>query len=367
MSASYHEPSQFPELHSNLRSPFINSSLDQNYPTHRSGPISTLPPELLLRIFSRLRVDHSYETRITRTTLAFTQVCQAWRSLALSTSKLWSTIDLCTRSKQYTEVCFSRALSGGADITISATKPKAFESSAQAAGSSNLANARNRIRKLEAALYPSSMNKLFRFAIGDDLKKGVGDESADQTVVEAAPDSVELTFENMTHLDLAVRYPFPSTTDDFDLSFLRIPAIGILSLDGIRLDWTSIIYDVQNRQRYLPTNLKLSLFRVHIEPNDLLALIQLSSEVFLEDVVVPDLLNWQDSKVYPPDLEEITIISQSQDFVDALLSILSLPMATRVAKRVRNVSHVQFDFLGAQAGNWMGGFGGWNSLEALGA
>ncbi|KAL0065591.1 hypothetical protein AAF712_007369 [Marasmius tenuissimus] len=337
----------------------------RNYPAHGSGPISTLPPELLLRIFFRLRPDHSYESRITRTTLAFTQVCQTWRSLALSTAKLWSTIDLCTRSQQYTEVCFSRSLSGEADISIAATKPKAFESSAQAAGSSSLANARNRIRKLEAALYPSSMNKLFRFAIGDDVKKGVGAESAGQTV--EASDSVELTFENLTHLDLAVRYPFPSTTGNFDLSFLRIPAIQILSLDGVELGWASIIYDVQNRQRYLPTNLKLSLFRVHIEPNDLLALIQLSSEVFLEDVVVPDISDWQDSKVCPPDLEEITIISQSQVFVDAFLSILSLPMTTRVAKRVRNVSHVQFDFLGAQAGNWLGGFGGWHSMEALGA
>ena len=356
MYSSDYEPSQDQERQHNLSISSIQSYPGQNSPTFASSPISILPPELLLRIFLRLR-SISDETTFTQNSLAFTQVCQIWRSLALSTSKLWSNIDLCTRPKEYTALCFSRALSGGADISVLATQPSAFTGSVRDAGLSKLAIARNRVQKLKVALYANSMSKFF-----EDMLSAT---SADSEVEGegGTSDSSErmLTLENLTHLDLVVRL-FQPTSDDLDLSFLRIPSIQNLTLDGIRLDWGSIIHDVRSHQRHLT----LSLTRIHIAPTDLLGLIQSSSKVFLEDVIVPDYLDWEGLRVSPQNLKEITIFSHSKEFVDSLVAVLSLPTTTKVVKRVRNVTHARFNPLGVDAGGWMGGLGGWNAMERLG-
>jgi hypothetical protein len=63
--------------------------------THRNSllPVNTLPAELLLRVFEMVApmgVFHEeFEGQKTQNTLAFSQVCRAWRDLAVSTPALW--------------------------------------------------------------------------------------------------------------------------------------------------------------------------------------------------------------------------------------------------------------------------------------
>lgn len=62
--------------------------------SHAAGPISTLPPELIIEIFTFVLfspIEPTNTARRTRTTtLTLTQICSAWRTLVLSTPVLWS-------------------------------------------------------------------------------------------------------------------------------------------------------------------------------------------------------------------------------------------------------------------------------------
>ncbi|KAL0064612.1 hypothetical protein AAF712_008438 [Marasmius tenuissimus] len=310
-------------------------------------PISKLPPEILSHVFS-FCVTHPYSRTLAKNTLAFTQACRTWRTLALSTSKLWSTIDIC--HARHAELCLSR--SGGASLSVIAPiSVMAFERPG------SLVGARNRIRKIDVVMFPESMLRLFKQMImGLDSK-----ESHDEVVLGSSSSlgmgtnaTSTLVLENLTQLNLRL----PSIVERADLSFLRIPSIQKLSLDSVNLDWMSIADDIRNRNRGLKA---LSLSTLTISMHELIALIEQSEEVFLEDLHVPD---YEDGiyGVSPLSLRTMTIVSKNQAFVDALLSRLTLPSTTEVVLRYRDirVSGAQAQARAALAAAIKDGAGHWS-------
>ncbi|TFK60837.1 hypothetical protein BDN72DRAFT_850214, partial [Pluteus cervinus] len=60
------------------------------------APIMSLPPELLIDIFMKIRVGGRTftERHRSRTTLFLSSVCSAWKDIILGSSKMWSVIDI---------------------------------------------------------------------------------------------------------------------------------------------------------------------------------------------------------------------------------------------------------------------------------
>ncbi|KAJ8073160.1 hypothetical protein PM082_020029 [Marasmius tenuissimus] len=303
-----------------------------------SSSISMIPPELLQLIFD-FCFDRPLATATNTTTLAFTQVCRAWRSLSLSTPMLWSTINLC--DKPSAELCLSR--SGEADLSLVAPGSSlAYEGP--------LVAVRHRIHSIDAVINVHFMSRLFKGMLVDPRLRapasaGIG---ADSTV----------TLERLTDLNLRAQ----AASTCLDLSFVHIPSIRNLSLDFVKLDWALLVHGKQKRGFR-----SLSLTRVDVSMNELLVMIEQSDEVFLENVTTPNLSGVSRlNKISPPTLRKISIISHEKQFIDALISILVLPNTTKVVTRCLD-NPLMFLFAGAHGGNTLGGLGRWNMLEVLGA
>ncbi|KAK1233289.1 hypothetical protein PQX77_003554 [Marasmius sp. AFHP31] len=315
-NGTHHERLLYEESELLHRLSSIRSQLNQ------LTPISKLPPELLSHVFS-FCLTHPYSRTLAKNTLAFTQTCRTWRTLALSTSKLWSTIDIC--HARYAELCLSRSR----EATLSVVAPisvMAFERLG------SLVEARNRIRKIDVVLFPESMSRLFR-----EMIMGLNSKEGHDEVVLGSSSSLgmgmnatrTLVLENLTELNLRL----PSIAERVDLSFLRIPSIQKLSLDGVKLDWMSIVDNTRNRNGVLKV---LSLSMLTILMHELIALIEQSEEVFLEDLHVPD----YEGGIYgisPLSLRTMTIVSKDRAFVDTLLSRLTLSPTTEVVLRCRDI------------------------------
>ncbi|KAL0566987.1 hypothetical protein V5O48_015007 [Marasmius crinis-equi] len=273
-------------------------------------PVSALPTEVLTYIFS-FCIVHPSSRSLSKpnpsTTLAFTQVCRAWRTLAISSPCLWSTIDVC--HDRFASLCLSRC--GGANISLIApTSRIAFEGS--------LVAVRNQIRKIDLVLFPDAMLRLFKRLIMGmeniewELEPGFGMGTGER-----------LRLENMTELDLRL----PSIAERLDLYFLDLPSIQKVSLDNVTLDWGALARD--NRSGKLKS---LSLSRVRLEMDELLGLIAQSEEVMLEAVHV-DEMDSEKALISTPTLRKITIISRNKAFVDGLLSRITLGEDTAVVIR----------------------------------
>ncbi|ESK97878.1 hypothetical protein Moror_17307 [Moniliophthora roreri MCA 2997] len=264
------------------------------------APIAVLPPEILLHILSLCaQRTHPIMRQYCRHVMAFTQVCRQWRSLALQTSKLWTTIDLCNTA--YASTFLTR--SKDAQIALVAISPlKSYGESIE--------RHRNRISSIDAILFPDSMLALFRSIDADDV----------------------ITLNNLTELNL--RTPF--IIGHVDLSCLQIPAVRRLSLEGVKVDWESCNGLISLRLCGLPITHAPTY-------HQLLGMLERSpflEEVELEDAVPVDIESYKSRPpISLPYLSKMTIGSKKADVVRVFQGGIIVPSSTQVKIRCPAVTN----------------------------
>ncbi|ESK97876.1 hypothetical protein Moror_17305 [Moniliophthora roreri MCA 2997] len=258
------------------------------------APIAILPPEILLRILSLCaRRTHPNTRRGCCHVMAFAQVCRQWRLLALQTSSLWTTIDLCNTA--YASEFLTR--SKDAQIALVAISPlKSYEESIE--------RHMNRISSIDAILFPDSMFALFRSIDTGDV----------------------ITLNNLTALNLRI----PSIAAHIDLSCLQLPAVRRLSLEGVKVDWESCNGLISLRLCGLPSTHAPTC-------QQLFGMLErsLSLEKIELENVIPD-----GSEDYKPrsaisllHLAKMTVASKKADVVRVLQEGLIVPSSAQVKVR----------------------------------
>ncbi|KAF9257330.1 hypothetical protein L218DRAFT_949259 [Marasmius fiardii PR-910] len=271
--------------------------------------ISFLPTEILQIIFEFCIILDPTETQPhNKHHLAFTQVRRHWRNLALSTPGLWTTIDL-SDLPFYTSLSLSR--SGKAVISvISLWVPYTPSCSKE-----SLELAKGRIWKMDLVSFLDSMVRLFCSISGRSLEfSGCG--------------AGRLRMERLMELRLRV----PGVCDDLaDLTFLDVGRVRKLILSGVKVDWRSTGKELEVLElsgldeRFAPTKEELvgilGRARESIE------------EVCLDDVCCGgDVLPWTE-RLDTPLLWKITLSSKDQEFLEHIISLVTIKQSTEALVR----------------------------------
>ncbi|KAF9257329.1 hypothetical protein L218DRAFT_113970 [Marasmius fiardii PR-910] len=272
--------------------------------------ISLLPTEILQIVFT-FCIIHFTQTPLEHR-LAFTQVCQHWRSLALGMPGLWNYINL--SDVPYAALSLSR--SGEALITV-VSKSACTEY----VGKPVMEGARNRIRKLDVVSFPNSLVGLVcsiagrRFDLPDWRRSsGLG--------------SVRL--ESLRELTLRI----PGICDPVDLSLLDVQRVTKLVLSGVKVDWsTSRDLEVLDLDR-LPGNLGPKL-------EELLGMLERAGEsikeVCLDDVCCVDVGHLWAERIETPRLRKLSISSKDEELAEKVVSSVTLRKGTEVLVRCGGV------------------------------
>ncbi|KAK7056324.1 hypothetical protein VNI00_002877 [Paramarasmius palmivorus] len=255
--------------------------------------IAVLPPEVLLQIMTICaQRTHPCTRRGHRNVLAFSQVCRQWRILALQTSSLWSTIDLCNVA--YASAYLTR--SKDAPISLEAVSPlKAYNEP--------LEQHKRRIRSIDAILFPDCMLALFRSIDTADI----------------------IVLKNLTELNLRI----PSIAAHVDLSCLQIPAVRRLTLEGVKVDWESC----QGLMSLRLCGLVATHAPTYRELLGMLGRSPLVEEIHLEDVVPGDADYRCQSKIPLLHLNKVAVMSKQADCVPILQEALLIPSTAQVKLR----------------------------------
>ncbi|KIM49714.1 hypothetical protein M413DRAFT_114927 [Hebeloma cylindrosporum] len=166
-------------------------------------PIASLPPEILEEIFdicvSWLYTYTSHQ-KPKKHRLAWTQVCQSWRRISLSSSRLWAYIDLC--DARFADEFLVRSKQTPLSLV---TTPK-HNSSPLTLTTDKLTIHAHRLRSIDVFLSPDEMVLLFQ-SIGPNL---------------------------WTVASLSLKLPPMKSTL---LLNIAIPSVRRLNLDGVAVPW----------------------------------------------------------------------------------------------------------------------------------
>ena len=257
-------------------------------------PIASLPPEILEQIFD-ICVSWLYGYQKPKHRLGWTQVCQSWRRISLSSSRLWHRIDLCDarladefllRSKQ-TPLSLVTPCCSPLKLTTDKLSIHAY-----------------RLRSIDVFLPPDEMVQLFR-SVGPNL---------------------------WSLASLSLKIPPMSST--LSLS-IPIPFVRRLNLDGVSVPWetcqnlTSLSLRGINKE-YAPS--VSELYHIFINSPRLRSI---RLEGFTPPTPptpeVPSSL--EPELIHLPYLADLTISSDAHTLT-ALLSRLSLNLNTRLQLHV---------------------------------
>ncbi|KAG7086160.1 hypothetical protein E1B28_002121 [Marasmius oreades] len=276
----------------------VRSNLNQLCPI-----ISLFPTEIFQIIFAFCGAHENIRSKYR---LAFTQVCRHWRTLSLGMPSLWSTIDL--SDLPYAALCLSR--SGEASVSLVSTTCTEF------VGGVAMAEARNRICKIDVVSFPNSMLRLFCSIVGFACEF--------PNPKMSIPGNLELA--NLNTLALRI----PTISDPVDLSPFHLGSVKRLSLSGVGVCWETTSSDLKV--------LELSRLPGHLAPTmeELLGIFERAKEsiegVYLEDVSstgVDEFPPWTE-RIQAPCLRKFSVSSRSREFVEAIVSVLTIGPHTEV-------------------------------------
>ena len=166
------------------------------------APITSLPAEILEEIFE-ICVSWLYAFPKPKHRLAWTQVCQSWRRISLSSSRLWHRIDLCDDARFADEF-----LVRSKQTPLSLVTPKGCSPTLKLTTDKLTIHA-HRLRSIDVFLAPDEMVQLFH-SIGPNLG-GLA--------------------------SLSLRIP-PPVSSSLSLDIV-IPSVRRVNLDGVSVPWES--------------------------------------------------------------------------------------------------------------------------------
>jgi len=247
------------------------------------APISTLPSELLERIFDSC-VCWIYWFRKPDHCLAWTQVCTRWRRVALDSPRLWRYIDI------------SHSHFAAEFLVRSRSAPICIVShSAERFFIDSFHPHRGRLRSIDVILRFNDMQE-FLSSVGPELP-------------------------NLTSLYLAL---LPCSRNI--LYDVRIPSVRQLALDGVAVPWDFCSDLTHLSLRRLGEGFSPSVYQLGsiLERSPQLECLQVENIFAAVSDRVPDFI------VALPRLHKLTLFSQPPQFISYLLAGISIPSSAKL-------------------------------------